>query len=188
MVDRFSFDKAVTVPAEMHVGERPIAFQMSRESQDSLRFASDDDRTSRIDLGNVCHAIMEQIETRDDRDAAIVDAKMRGLITDEDEKEICRLIDAAWTNIQMLDWFSGRWELLREVTFMTANDELRPDRVMIDRETSTAIVLDYKFGQREKQYIQQVQDYMRIMAKLQYRHVEGYIWYAQEAQLVPVTI
>jgi hypothetical protein len=163
---------------------------MSRESLDSLHFtAEDENRTARIDLGNVCHAIMERMETRSDKDAAVNDAKMRGLIADEKmEAEVIRLVDAAWSNLQMLDWFSGKWELLREATFLTANAELRPDRVMIDRETSTAIVLDYKFGQREARYARQVRDYMRIMAELNFRHVEGYLWYAQEALLQPVTL
>ena len=190
MIDRFAFDGAAVEQAELHVGERPVSFRMSRESIDSLRFGADsDERAGRIDLGNVCHAIMENMETKADRDAAINDARMCGLIADEDaEREIVRLIDAAWTNIQMLDWFSGRWELLCEATFLTANAELRPDRVMIDRETSTAIVLDYKFGQREAKYAQQVRNYMRIMAELGFRHVEGYLWYAQEAVLQPVTL
>ena len=190
MIDRFSFDGAQTEDAQLHIGERPVSFRMSRESMDSLHFTSEDEnRTARIDLGNVCHAIMEQMETRDDRDAAINDAKLRGLITDENmEAEVTRLIDAAWTNLQMLDWFSGKWELLREATFLTANAEMRPDRVMIDRETSTAIVLDYKFGQRESQYAQQVRDYMKMMAELNFRHVEGYLWYAQEALLQPVKL
>lgn len=190
MVDRFTFDNARTEAAELHVGERPVSFQMSRESLDSLHFtAEDENRTARIDLGNVCHAIMERMETRSDKDAAVNDAKMRGLIADEKmEAEVIRLVDAAWSNLQMLDWFSGKWELLREATFLTANAELRPDRVMIDRETSTAIVLDYKFGQREARYARQVRDYMRIMAELNFRHVEGYLWYAQEALLQPVTL
>jgi len=190
MIDRFAFDKAAVEQAQLHIGERPVSFRMSRESMDSLRFGADEEsRTSRIDLGNVCHAIMEQVETQSDSDAAIQDAKMRGLIADEQtEKDINRLINVAWTNTRMIDWFSGRWELLREATFLTANAELRPDRVMIDRKTSTAIVLDYKFGNRDSQYAQQVRDYMRIMAQLQFRHVEGYLWYAQEALLQPVKL
>ncbi len=190
MIDRFTFDGADKEPSELHVGERPISFQMSRESMESLHFGAEEEgRYARIDLGNVCHAIMEHMETQNDRDAALNDAKMRGLIADEAmETEVTRLIDTAWTNIQMIDWFSGKWELLREVTFLTDKAELRPDRVMIDRASSTAIVLDYKFGQREKKHVQQVRDYMRIMVELNFRHVEGYIWYTQEAQLEQVRL
>ncbi|MBO4666029.1 MAG: UvrD-helicase domain-containing protein [Paludibacteraceae bacterium] len=190
MIDRFSFVNAPTRQAEMHIGERPVVFQMSREALDSLHFgAESEERNARIDLGIVCHSIMEHIETRADQDAAINDARVRGLIADDEtEREITRLINAAWTNTQMVDWFSGGWELLREAAFLTANGEQRPDRVMIDRATSTAIVLDYKFGQREAKYTQQVREYMRIMAQLNFRHVEGYLWYAQEATLQPVKL
>ena len=189
MIDRFSFDKAETQEAHLHVGERPVLFRMSREAVDSLLYAPNDNRTARIDLGNICHSVMEHIETREDCAAAINDALMRGLIADDNmEREVTRLVNAAWTNIQMNDWFSGHWELLRETTFLTANSELRPDRVMIDRETGTAIVLDYKFGQPETKHIHQVREYMRIMVQLQFRHVEGYIWYAQEAKLQSVAL
>ena len=190
MVHRFAFSKSPLVPAELHIGERPVSFRMSREAMDSLQFTPEAaERSAMIDLGNVCHAIMEHIETQADTEAAIADARMSGLIeSDEREAEVRRLINAAWTNIQLCDWFSGKWELLREATFLTANGELRPDRVMIDRSTSTAIVLDYKFGQREKQYAYQVREYMRIMTELKFTHVEGYLWYAQEAQLQPVKL
>ena len=190
MIDRFSFDQAAVLPATLHIGERPILFRMSRESLDSLRFgAENEERAARIDLGNVCHYIMEQMETRADQDSAIADARISGLIADEAaETEIVQLIDGAWSNAQMCDWFSGRWELLREATFLTANGELRPDRVMIDREASKAIVLDYKFGQREVGYAQQVRGYMRLMAEMHFQQVKGYLWYAQEAQLQQVTM
>ena len=192
MEDRFSFADAATQTAELHVGERPIAFRLSRESMDCLRYGvqEGEETFSRIDLGNVCHGIMEHMETREDEAFAIDDAKMSGLIPDEETlQQIQQLIDGAWANEKLCNWFSGEWELLREVTFLTANREMRPDRVMINRETSTAIVLDYKFGQHhDPQYPLQVRDYMRIMAELGYQHVEGYLWFAQDKRLQPVTL
>ena len=192
MEDRFSFADAATQTAELHVGERPIAFRLSRESMDCLRYGitEGEETFSRIDLGNVCHGIMEHIETREDEPFAIEDAKMSGLIPDDETlQQIQELIDGAWENEKLCHWFSGEWELLREVTFLTANREMRPDRVMINRETSTAIVLDYKFGQHhDPQYPLQVRDYMRIMAELGYQHVEGYLWFAQDKKIQPVTL
>lgn len=191
MEDRFSFADATIQTAQLHVGERPIAFQLSRESMDCLRYGIKEGEAtfSRIDLGNVCHGIMEHMATRDDEEAAINDAKMDGLIPDDATLAVIRqLIDGAWENEQLRDWFSGRWELLREVTFLTANKEMRPDRVMIDKINSKAIVLDYKFGQsHDPKYVFQVRDYMRIMSELGYRNVEGYLWFAQENKLQPVT-
>lgn len=190
--DRFSFGDATMQTAELHVGERPIAFTLSRESVDCLRYgvAEGDETFSRIDLGNVCHGIMEHMETREDEEMAITDAQMSGLIPDDETlQQIRQLIDGAWENEQLCDWFSGKWELLREVTFLTANREMRPDRVMIDKTSSKAIVLDYKFGQHhDPKYPLQVRDYMRIMAELGYQHVEGYLWFAQDKKLQQVTL
>lgn len=190
--DRFSFGEAATQTAELHVGERPIAFTLSRESMDCLRYgvAEGEETFSQIDLGNVCHGIMEHMETRKDEECAITDAQMSGLIPDDATlQQIRQLIDGAWENEKLCDWFSGKWELLREVTFLTANREMRPDRVMIDRVSSTAIVLDYKFGQHhDPKYPLQVRDYMRIMAELGYQHVEGYLWFAQDKKLQQVAL
>ncbi len=190
MIDRFSFADSSTQQAELHVGERPISFQLSRESMDSLRYGvqEGEESFSRIDLGNVCHGIMEHIETRQDEEQAITEAQMSGLIPDEKTlQQVRNLIDGAWENEQLSDWFSGKWELLREVTFLTDKREMRPDRVMIDKDSSTAIVLDYKFGQHhDTKYPLQVRDYMRIMAQLGYQHVEGYLWFAQDKELQKV--
>ena len=46
-----------------------------------------------------------------------------------------------------------------------------------------AIVLDYKFGTPNPKYHRQVQEYMEVMRLLGYREVEGYLWYAQQAEL-----
>ena len=114
---------------------------------------------------------------------------MTGLIADaEAEAQVTALINAAWTNERMRDWFSGCWEIWREATFLTENGEQRPDRVMIDPETKKAIVLDYKFGKREPHYAQQVRSYMRLLVELGYTQVEGWLWYAQEAALQEVRL
>ena len=46
-----------------------------------------------------------------------------------------------------------------------------------------AIVLDYKFGAPNPKYHRQVREYMEVMRLLGYREVEGYLWYAQQAEL-----
>ena len=107
-------------------------------------------------------------------------------------------LDRAWENEQMCDWFSGRWELMREKTILLPESmyilnqgadivtEQRPDRVMICGDQ--AIVLDYKFGQmNERAYFAQVRHYMQLMRALGYARVEGYIWLAEEGKLIPVT-
>ncbi|MBP5641756.1 MAG: UvrD-helicase domain-containing protein [Paludibacteraceae bacterium] len=176
MIDRCSFNDAEKIEAEWHIGERTPEFRQSTESLNYM-----------LALGSVCHGILEQMKTRDDEARALRQARLDGRITDDDQlKLVTELIDRAWTNDSMCDWFSGRWELLREVAFLDRGREFRPDRVMIDRKSNRAIVLDYKFGEHENSYAKQVKQYMSLLRRRGFSNVEGWIWYAQEGELVEV--
>ena len=59
---------------------------------------------------------------------------------------------------------------------------MRPDRVMINPQTNAAIVLDYKFGQWDDEYIQQVRDYMEALRGIGYSPVRGFLWFARKKQ------
>ena len=125
--------------------------------------------------------------TRDDQDAAIREACVKGLIPDSETlAEVTRLINRAWDNPLFCDWFSGRYELLRESTFITAfSPDQRPDRVMIDRANNTAVVLDYKFGlTHDSRYRAQVRRYMTLISSLGIQRVTGYLWYIYSNQII----
>jgi hypothetical protein len=63
--------------------------------------------------------------------------------------------------------------------------EQRPDRVMTLGDK--AIVLDYKFGaMNERIYFPQVRRYMLLMHELGFKQVEGYIWAAENNELITV--
>jgi len=187
----FSMEDAEVRTMELHVGERPVQFCQSQESllmEDRLAGGG---RIARINLGNLCHDIMARMAVRTDEERAIDEARTKGMLPDrETEDTVRRLIDRAWDNPLLCDWFSGKYELLREVTFLTAyGHDQRPDRVMIDRKESRAVVLDYKFGkQHDAAYRGQVRRYMALMRGVGYAHVEGWLWYAEDGQLVKVEL
>lgn len=189
MDDRCSFSGAEKVQLQWHIGERTPEFRQTIESVDFLQYGEQDDneRALKIALGTVCHSIMEQMITREDEQRALRRARLDGRIVDDAQlAEVTKLIDQAWTNPDMCNWFSGEWELLREVAFLDRGREFRPDRVMINRQNSHAIVLDYKFGERELSYPKQVRQYMSILKRSGFNNVEGFIWYAKEAELEQV--
>jgi hypothetical protein len=51
---------------------------------------------------------------------------------------------------------------------------------MINPQTKEAVVLDYKFGQWEDKYINQVSDYMKALTRMGYSPVSGYLWFARK--------
>ena len=135
-----------------------------------------------INIGSLCHDILAHIETREDQQTVVDQYMQRGVIESEEQRrEVESLLNLAWENPQMCEWFDGSWDLLREQAMMVNGEEKRPDRVMLKGDK--AIVLDYKFGAPNPKYHRQVQEYMEVMRLLGYREVEGYLWYAQQAEL-----
>ena len=52
-----------------------------------------------------------------------------------------------------------------------------------------AVVVDYKFGSdRSGRHVRQVAEYMRLMAEMGYKRVEGYVWYISLGEIVDVAL
>ena len=197
----FSFVEAEPVLSEFHSGTGQVEF---KQSQDSFQYtlhgsAEAQEGIDRRAFGTICHDILARSEKREDVTLTLRQFVRQGIIRDEAlAAEVEQTLDRAGENEQMCDWFSGRWELMREKTILLPESmyilnqgadivtEQRPDRVMICGDQ--AIVLDYKFGQmNERAYFAQVRHYMQLMRALGYARVEGYIWLAEEGKLIPVT-
>ena len=204
----FSFDNAEPIDATYHLEPTRVEF---RQSQDSFQYTMYGTAQGQANLdhrafGNICHDIMARV-ARQEEVPQIIDLFVRqGIIRDEVVRaQIAATINRAWQHQKMCDWFSGRYSLLREDTILlperlrrqfTAEEhslnrsaeevtEQRPDRVMVMGDT--AIVLDYKFGAMyERVYLPQVRRYMLLMRELGYSCVEGYIWAAENNELIHV--
>jgi ATP-dependent helicase/nuclease subunit A len=74
-------------------------------------------------------------------------------------------------------WFRPGINVINEQEMLMPEGRfIKPDRVLI--EEHAAVVIDYKFGKRHnKQYAEQVLEYMQELTKMGYKHVNGYIWY-----------
>ena len=182
--DLFSFRCADELPAAMQSNDDQVRFRQSQESMLYGLFGEEkaEQMIAHINIGSLCHDIVAHIETREDQQAVVEQYMQRGVIESEGQRcEVESLLNRAWENPQMCEWFDGSWDLLREQAMMVNGEEKRPDRVMLKGDK--AIVLDYKFGAPNPKYHRQVQEYMEVMHQLGYQQVEGYLWYAQQAEL-----
>ena len=182
--DLFSFRCAEELPAAMQSNDDQVRFRQSQESMLYGLFGEEkaEQMIAHINIGSLCHDILAHIETREDQQTVVDQYMQRGVIESEEQRrEVESLLNRAWENTQMCEWFDGSWDLLREQAMMVNGEEKRPDRVMLKGDK--AIVLDYKFGTSNPKYHRQVREYMEVMRLLGYREVEGYLWYAQQADL-----
>ena len=178
-----------TEDAELWADSGQVRFVQSQEGAMYTAYGDESyRRTAKMEEGTLCHDIFAHIRKADELDAVLRDFETRGLIASDEQREKLRgLISSAWKgNDEMRDWFTAPWELRLEEAIYIDQRELRPDRVMINPETKEAVVLDYKFGGWEKQYIHQVQEYMEALRRMGYSPVRGYLWFAKENKLVRV--
>ena len=172
--------------AELWANDDQVRFVQSQEGAMYTDYGDEAyRRVARMDEGTLCHEIFANLRKADELEAVLDEFESKGQIKDKAQREELRiLISSAWKgNEQMHDWFTAPWELKLEDTIILDEKELRPDRVMINPLTNEAVVLDYKFGGRNKKYHTQVHEYMEALRRVGYSPVRGYLWYARENKL-----
>lgn len=136
--------------------------------------------------GVVMHDILAKIATADDLDWAVDDAVSEGLLSSDEKMEIKSELHDRLDSVAPRHWFDGTYEFRNEIEIILPGGEFRrPDRVMVSGDK--AIVVDYKFGHlKSRRYISQVQDYKNYLLQMGYSKVEGYIWYLEDNEIVPI--
>ncbi|MDE6340030.1 MAG: UvrD-helicase domain-containing protein [Muribaculaceae bacterium] len=136
--------------------------------------------------GNLLHALMEQIMTRDDISGAVRRQVRQGLITDEKGAQLSESLGKWLAHPQVQEWFGPDMRVMTERSLIgNSGNVLRPDRLML-RADGSLVVVDYKFGEYKnlKRYSAQVRRYVEKLKDTgRYRSVEGYLWYVREGKV-----
>jgi len=142
----------------------------------SIGYFNDDGSRER---GTLMHEIVSSIKTADDLSGALQRRVMEGELSETERSEIFEEIAEMLSLPEVADWYSGKYIVLNEV--QTLDPEWgfsRPDRIMMDG--NKAIVVDYKFGEAEDlKYRRQVQHYVKLLQKMEFSDVKGYIYYVK---------
>ena len=180
-------------PQPLQFNTYPISASF-RQSTESSRFVNidDDDRERQeeyIHTGSLMHSLFANIRTEADIDPQ-VDQMLRDGLLESDQKaqklkqDIRKHIAAT---PGAADWFSGKYRLFNESAIIFRDGGMshnrRPDRVMITPD-GCAIVVDFKFGRENEDYMHQVQEYMDLLRKMGYTQVEGYLWYVYTNKII----
>lgn len=182
--------KPQKLPIVMKSARHDITFRQSNRSADFIRGIDEENSHLRlIDRGNLLHTLFSGIHTQEDIEPAIAKLIFEGIIADkETEEEIRGVAKKAFSHPQVKLWYSGEWRLFNECAIIYKEDgkvqTRRPDRVMVKE--GLAVVVDFKFGKPEKRHARQVRSYMNLLQRMGYAHTEGYIWYVEEEEVMPV--
>ena len=185
---------------DMATFSNKVEFKQSNKSRDFVadddENTDDDDRKqlSYIKTGKILHYLFSTINTTDDIDTSLAQLEMDGLIEESDTniKRLRDMLHKRFSNRQVADWFSSRWTLFNECTILdydAATDtvrEHRPDRVMKDEKTGEVVIVDFKFGSPQPEYVEQVNRYKALTQNMGYTNVKGYLWFVYSNRIEEV--
>jgi hypothetical protein len=130
--------------------------------------------------GLVMHDILASVTLPEDLPDAVDRAVATGELPRADREHTLSFLSAEIASVAARGWFSPENRILNEEPIIAADGtELRPDRVIL-RPDGSATVIDYKFGQPDKKYLDQVRTYMDLYRAMGHAPVSGTIWYVRE--------
>ncbi len=179
-----------TLDLSIRSAQPKIAFLQSNQSQAFLKGDEKKEPSEYITMGRLLHRIFSHIRTMDDVEGALLSLRTEGVIESSEQLEELRaLLRKAFGHTQVQEWFDAKWLLYNECAILSKDEQgnmqtRRPDRVMVGKERT--VVVDFKFGNPDIRYEEQVGEYIRLLRGMSYPQVEGYIWYVFDNKIIEV--
>lgn len=178
---------------QIHIGR----FEINESAKKELRitkFGQDDDMRHKGILLHELYSYMNHCSPKEAVDRLIASNPSYRILSPRLEaspeqlrEDLIRMVEKQLSTISSRDWFSEKYEVINEVEILNNGHIYRPDRVIVDRNNSKAIVVDYKFGHEKlDKYSHQVKKYMQLLQKMGYEKIEGFVWYVENQEIIQV--
>lgn len=166
-----------TSPAENAMPDIPEEETEEEESDELRRF------------GEVMHSIMERVATKEDLRSSLLRMKTRGHISLNQMEEYGKILSDALSGVEEYGWFDAGNRVINERGIVVSGKTMRPDRIII-RPDGTAVIIDYKFGEKrnDRSYLRQVARYRDALLKSGIAgSCEAYVWYVTQGIILKST-
>ncbi|MDF0714947.1 UvrD-helicase domain-containing protein [Muricauda sp. 334s03] len=139
----------------------------------------DDERMEAIEMGNVIHFALSQIETITDIDTVLERLEIAGHFPQKAASDIKQKIMAVVNHPKLKDLFLDNLHILNEREILTTNGHsLRPDRIVISGNEAT--IIDYKTGKPSPKHKEQIANYADILREMDYKIKQSVIVYIDQ--------
>lgn len=197
--ERYEFGEFTGPAAAKSGGEEPVEHAVlehyrTRRADLRLRlpsqryFEEGETELSPRNFGILMHRAFQEADDEAGIRQAVLRMQEERILSAEDAATLQDMIDRALAHPVVREWFGGGWERIRNEHGIVVPGEggtRRPDRVMVAGDR--AVVVDYKFGGHDDgRYRRQLCDYMRLLRKMGYARVEGYLWFVKRGEILPV--
>lgn len=147
---------------------RPKGDQGFLISTASGRLWDDDGRLEAIEMGNLIHYALSQINTAKDVPQVVEKLQLAGHFQKDASGEIQQKLMDVVTHPDLKTYFSTAFEILNEQEILTVDGwSLRPDRIVVSNGKAT--VLDYKTGKPSASHKEQIMQYADALKVMGYK-------------------
>jgi ATP-dependent exoDNAse (exonuclease V) beta subunit len=137
------------------------------------------------DYGNLIHQLLSEIKHIGDLETTLDKFINKGLFDQNNKTEILNELQELLKITKVASFFTDFDELKTETAILLPTGEsYQPDRVII--RNNTAIIIDYKTGQKEKKHYEQLENYKIILSQMGYTHIKSYLLYIKSRELIEV--
>ncbi len=121
-----------------------------------------------IEFGNVMHKVLSFIETPKDVDIAIIKALENGLISNDQKELVLKSLLQIVNHEELKEFFLQENNVLNEISVLRKNEStLIPDRIVF--KNNSAYLLDYKTGEHNIKYVNQIREYENVLIDMGYQ-------------------
>lgn len=139
----------------------------------------DDERMEAIEMGNVIHFALSQIETMNDVDTVLERLEIEGHFPKEAGSDIKQKIMAVVNHPKLKGLFADNLHILNEREILTTDGRsLRPDRIVISGNDAT--IIDYKTGKPSPKHKEQIANYADILREMDFKIKQSVIVYIDQ--------
>jgi ATP-dependent helicase/nuclease subunit A len=141
----------------------------------------------RINYGKLMHEVFEGINSSDDISLAVRKLVLEGKLPDEESAGIEDKVRSLISVPQVADWFMPGNQVMTEAGILLPSGiTRRPDRVIF--KDGKTIIIDFKFGEENPHYSEQVSHYRQLLIDMGYTNTEAFIWYVDKNLIVPADV
>jgi ATP-dependent exoDNAse (exonuclease V) beta subunit len=167
---------------DYHVSQKMESLKLKLHAENY--FSGDDaDLRKKINYGKLMHEVFEGINTQADIQLAVRKLVIDGKLPEEESGDLEKRILSLINTPEVSEWFKPGNEVMNEAgILLKSGDTRRPDRVIFKDGKTT--IIDFKFGEENDRYIEQVDQYRRLIVDMGYTNTEAFIWYVDKNKIV----
>jgi ATP-dependent exoDNAse (exonuclease V) beta subunit len=132
-----------------------------------------------IEFGNIIHQILSYITTKNDLQLVLTKSLDEGLIQQSQKSIFEEKINQIIHHPELEAFFNPNYLVFTEHNIISPNEiNLKPDRLVIHN--SEAFLIDYKTGAQDEKHKKQIENYARVIEKMQLKVTKKVLLYIGE--------